>query len=49
MKKEDVLIYACVIICAGIGLAFGQALPGVLIGLGAGYLIKHAVYKDSEK
>lgn len=48
MKKEDILIYACVIIGAGIGLAFGQSLPGVLVGLGAGYLIKQAMYKDSE-
>lgn len=40
MKKGDIVIYACVIIGAGIGLALGSAFPGVLVGLGIGYLIK---------
>lgn len=48
MNKGDIIIYACVIIGAGIGLLFKQALPGVLIGLGIGYLIKHALYQDKE-
>lgn len=48
MKQGDIFIYACVIIGAGIGLMLGQAFPGVLVGLGLGYLIKYAVYKDNE-
>ncbi|MGE7824066.1 hypothetical protein [Paenibacillus sp. NPDC093718] len=40
MNKGDVIIYACVIIGVGIDLALGSAFPGVLIGLGVGYLIK---------
>ncbi|MGG4264566.1 hypothetical protein [Peribacillus simplex] len=40
MKKGDIIIYGCVIIGAGIGLIFGHAIPGVLIGLGVGYLLK---------
>ncbi|GIP36081.1 hypothetical protein [Paenibacillus sp. J2TS4] len=48
MKQGDIIIYACVIIGAGIGLMLGQALPGVLVGLGLGYLIKYAVYRDKE-
>jgi len=48
MKQGDILIYACVIIGAGIGLILDQAFPGVLVGLGLGYLIKYAVYKDKE-
>ncbi|WP_197480290.1 hypothetical protein [Fictibacillus phosphorivorans] len=39
MKREDVVIYGCVIIGAGVGLMMDQALIGVLIGLGAGYLL----------
>ncbi|MFD0713355.1 hypothetical protein [Paenibacillus sp. GCM10027626] len=49
MQKGDIIIYACVIIGAGIGLLFKQAFPGVLVGLGLGYLIKYAVYSDKEK
>lgn len=48
MKQGDIIIYACVIIGAGIGFALKQAFPGVLVGLGLGYLIKHALYKDKE-
>ncbi|MFD0870190.1 Uncharacterised protein [Chlamydia abortus] len=48
MKSGDIIIYACVIIGAGIGLMLGQALPGVLVGLGLGYLIKYAVSRDKE-
>ncbi|UVI33857.1 hypothetical protein [Paenibacillus spongiae] len=48
MKQGDIIIYACVIIGAGIGLVLDQALPGVLVGLGLGYLIKYAAYKDNE-
>ncbi|GIP43558.1 hypothetical protein J45TS6_20170 [Paenibacillus sp. J45TS6] len=39
MKKEDMIIYGCVIIGAGIGLFIDHPLPAVCIGLGAGYLI----------
>jgi len=48
MKQGDIVIYACVVIGAGIGLVMDQALPGVLVGLGLGYLIKHGLYKDKE-
>jgi hypothetical protein len=48
MKQGDIIIYACVIIGAGIGLMLDQAFPGVLVGLGLGYLIKHALYKNKE-
>lgn len=48
MKQEDIVIYACVIIGAGIGLIIDHALPGVLVGLGLGYLIKLRLYKDKE-
>ncbi len=48
MKQEDIVIYACVIIGAGIGLILDQALPGVLVGLGLGYLIKLRLYKHKE-
>lgn len=46
MKSGDIIIYACVIVGAGIGLALGKALPGVLVGLGLGYLIKHLLIKE---
>lgn len=48
MKQGDIIIYACVIIGAGIGLMLDQAFPGVLVGLGIGYLIKIGLYKDKE-
>lgn len=48
MNKGDVVIYACVIIGAGIGLYLGSAIPGVLIGLGIGYLIKMNMKRDHE-
>jgi len=35
------IIYGCVIVGAGVGLMLEQAFPGVLIGLGAGYLLKY--------
>lgn len=48
MKQGDIIIYACVIIGAGIGLMLDQAFPGVIVGLGLGYLIKHGIYKDKD-
>lgn len=48
MKRGDIIIYACVIIGAGIGLMIDHAFPGVLVGLGLGYLIKLGLYKDKE-
>ncbi|EGG34585.1 hypothetical protein M1D70_13400 [Paenibacillus sp. AK002] len=47
LKKGDIIIYACVIIGAGIGLTLDHAFPGVLVGLGIGYLIKMTL-KDEE-
>ncbi|WP_265328831.1 hypothetical protein [Bacillus mycoides] len=41
MKMRDIIIYGCVIIGAGIGLIMDHAFPGVLIGLGAGYLFQN--------
>ncbi len=49
VNKGDITIYACVIIGAGIGLILDQAFPGALVGLGVGYLIKQALYKDKEE
>lgn len=46
MKRGDMIIYAFVIIGAGIGLIFDRALPGVLVGLGIGYLIKFSIKKE---
>jgi len=46
MKKGDSIIYACVIVGAGIGLALGSAFPGVLVGLGVGYLIKMSITNE---
>lgn len=43
MKKGDIIIYACVIIGAGIGLIFDRAFPGVLVGLSIGYLLKYSL------
>jgi len=48
MKQGDIIIYACVIIGAGIGLVIDLAIAGVLVGLGIGYLIKYALYKEKE-
>lgn len=48
MNKGDVIICACVIIGAGIGLALGSAFPGVLVGLGVGYLIKIALTNEEK-
>ncbi|MDR0267798.1 hypothetical protein [Paenibacillus sp.] len=48
MKREDAFIYACVIIGAGLGLMLGKPLPGVIIGLGIGYLLKSVISKDKE-
>ena len=47
MKKEDIIIYACVIIGAGAGLFFDNAFPGVLIGLGIGYLLKTMFFNNT--
>lgn len=49
MKKSDIVIYGCVIIGAGIGLILDNALPGVLIGLGTGYLLKKFFCSEEEK
>ncbi|MEK3806317.1 hypothetical protein [Metabacillus sp. SLBN-84] len=46
MKQEDIVIYGCVIIGAGIGLVLDNAFPGALIGLGAGYLLKMYFRKE---
>ncbi|WP_068776764.1 molecular chaperone DnaJ [Paenibacillus sp. FJAT-26967] len=46
MKQGDIIIYGCVIIGAGIGLTMDNAIPGVLIGLGAGYLLKKMFHKE---
>ncbi|HEY4391725.1 MAG TPA: hypothetical protein VGN02_10315 [Paenibacillus sp.] len=48
MKQGDALIYGCVIIGGGIGFILDRALPGVIIGLGLGYLLKYATLKDKE-
>jgi hypothetical protein len=49
LKKEDIIIYACVIVGAGIGLLFDNAIPGVLIGLGIGYLLKALFFNKINK
>ncbi|WP_019636365.1 hypothetical protein [Paenibacillus fonticola] len=49
MNRGDMMIYACVIIGAGIGLILKQAFPGALVGLGVGYLMKHALNKDKDE
>ncbi|MEW4219942.1 hypothetical protein [Rossellomorea marisflavi] len=50
MKKEDMVIYGCVIAGAGIGLVFDAAIPGVLVGLGFGYVLKSGMAtKDREE
>lgn len=49
MKKSDIVIYGCVIIGAGIGLVLDNAFPGVLIGLGTGYLLKVFFGREEEK
>ncbi|EOQ04708.1 hypothetical protein KOY_04883 [Bacillus cereus VDM021] len=46
MKQGDIIIYGCVIIGAGIGLTLDNAFPGVLVGLGAGYLLKIFLGKE---
>ncbi len=45
-EKGDIIIYGCVIVGAGIGVIINHTLPAVLVGLGAGYLIKYALYKE---
>lgn len=45
MDQGDFIIYGCVIIGAGIGLLINNALPGMLIGLGIGYLLKNFTTK----
>lgn len=49
MKKDDIIIYACVIIGAGVGLIFDNAFPGVLIGLGIGYVLKTMLFHNSNE
>ncbi|WP_201741224.1 hypothetical protein [Pradoshia eiseniae] len=49
MKLGDMIIYGCVIIGAGIGLLFDKAIPGVLIGLGIGYVCKSLLFTNSNK
>lgn len=49
MKKSDIVINGCVIIGAGIGLVLDNAFPGVLIGLGIGYLLKVFFGREEEK
>ncbi|QXE01949.1 hypothetical protein [Terribacillus sp. DMT04] len=49
MKKDDIIIYACVIIGAGVGLLFDNAFPGVLIGLGIGYVFKILFFNNRNK
>ncbi|WP_336783875.1 hypothetical protein [Paenibacillus illinoisensis] len=49
MKTGDILIYSCVIIGAGIGLTLDNILPGVLIGLGVGYLLKYALINEKNR
>ncbi|MGE7688434.1 hypothetical protein ACQKMI_04395 [Lysinibacillus sp. NPDC097214] len=49
MKKDDIIIYACVIIGAGVGLFFDNAFPGVLIGLGIGYLLKTMLLNNTNE
>ncbi|MEB2299039.1 hypothetical protein LAV72_05305 [Lysinibacillus xylanilyticus] len=49
MKKDDIIIYACVIIGAGVGLLIDNAFPGVLIGLGIGYLLKTMLFNNTNE
>lgn len=49
MKKDDIIIYACVIIGAGVGLLIDNAFPGVLIGLGIGYLLKTMFFNQTNE
>lgn len=49
MKNGDMIIYACVIIGAGVGLFFDNAFPGVLIGLGIGYVIKTILFNNANE
>ncbi|MGE7673318.1 hypothetical protein ACQKMV_06990 [Lysinibacillus sp. NPDC094403] len=49
MKKDDIIIYACVIIGAGVGLVFDNAFPGVLIGLGIGYVLKTMFFNNTNE
>ncbi len=49
MKKEDIIIYACVIIGAGVGLLIDNAFPGVLMGLGIGYLLKTMFFNHTNE
>ena len=49
MKKDDIIIYACVIIGAGVGLFLDNAFPGVLIGLGIGYVLKTMFFNNTNE
>lgn len=46
MKMNDLLLYGCVIIGAGIGLVTGNTLQFVLIGLGIGFLLQYFTGKS---
>lgn len=46
MKQGDIILYGCVIIGAGVGLVFDAAFPGVLIGLGVGYVLQYFTKRE---
>lgn len=46
MKMNDLIIYGCVIIGAGIGLLTGNTFQFVLIGLGVGFLLQYLAGKS---
>lgn len=46
MKQGDIILYGCVIIGAGVGLVFDAVFPGVLIGLGVGYVLQYFTKKE---
>jgi hypothetical protein len=46
MKMNDLIIYGCVIVGAGIGLLTGNAFQFVLIGLGVGFLLQYITEKS---
>lgn len=48
MKINDLILYGCVIIGAGIGLLTDYTFPFVLIGLGVGFLLQYVVEKSRQ-
>jgi len=48
MKQGDIILYGCVIVGAGVGLLIDQLFPGVLIGLGIGYLLQYSSKSKGE-